>query len=263
MTGRRRTASDEAAWRAPGDETVTCTSGDETVTCTSGDETAACAPGDEATARAAVVDAMRRLDALGLNRGSTGNASLRWARAGRPGMLITPTGADAASLQPADLCWVGDDGTRQGPWAPSSESPMHQAAYRARPDATAVLHTHAEHATALGCIGRALPAFHYMVAIAGGDDVPLVPYASFGSEELARGVAQALQSRRACLLAQHGLVSTGRTMAQALAVMTEVESLARTYLLALGAGSPAILDAEEMAKVVRRFEDYGRKMQEG
>lgn len=218
---------------------------------------------DEAAARESIVAAMRRLDALGLNRGSTGNASLRFAREGRPGMLITPTGADAASLQAADLCWVGDDGTRQGPWAPSSESPLHRSAYLARPDANAVLHTHAEHATALGCIGRALPAFHYMVAVAGGDDVPLVPYAGFGSEALAQGVAQALRSRRACLLAQHGLVSAGTTMAQALAIMVEVESLCRTYLLALAAGAPAILDGTEMARVVRRFDEYGRKRLEG
>lgn len=214
---------------------------------------------DEAAARAAVVDAMRRLDASGLNRGSTGNASVRWACGGRPGMLITPTGSDAASLQPQDLCWVGDDGARQGPWAPSSEWRLHQAAYTARPELGAVLHTHAEHATALGCIGRALPAFHYMVAIAGGDDVPLVPYAGFGSEELAQSVARALRWRLACLLAQHGLVSAGRTMAQALAVMVEIESLARTYLLALSAGTPSIIDAAEMARVVEKFSGYGRK----
>lgn len=214
---------------------------------------------DESSLRQQLIAALQRLDTLGLNRGSTGNASLRFAREGRPGMLITPTGADATSLQAADLCWVGDDGARQGPWAPSSESPLHQAALRARPDANAVLHTHAEHATALGCTGRALPAFHYMVAVAGGDDVPLVPYASFGSDALAQGVAQALRSRRACLLAQHGMVSAGTTMAQALAIMIEVESLCRTYLLALAAGTPAILDGEEMARVVRRFGDYGRK----
>lgn len=216
---------------------------------------------DEAAARASVVDAMRRLDAIGLNRGSTGNASVRWAHGGRSGMLVTPTGSDAVSLRPQDLCWVGDDGAFEGPWAPSSEWRLHQAAYAARPELAAVLHTHAEHATALGCIGRGLPAFHYMVAVAGGDDVPLVPYAGFGSVALAQGVAQALRSRLACLLAQHGLVSAGRTMAQALAVMIEVESLARTYLLALSAGTPSILDAGEMARVVEKFTGYGRKRQ--
>lgn len=213
---------------------------------------------DEAAARAAVVEAVRRLDVLGLNRGSTGNASVRWARAGQPGMLITPTGAEAASLQPQDLAWVGEDGAQDGPWAPSSEWRFHQAAYRARADIQAVLHTHAVHATAYGCLGRPLPAFHYMVAVAGGADVPLVPYATFGSEALAAGVASALSARWACLLAQHGLISAGATMAQALKVMVEVESLCQTYLLARSAGAPPILDNDEMARVLEKFRSYGQ-----
>lgn len=212
----------------------------------------------EAHARASVVAAMRRLDALGLNRGSTGNASVRWAADGRPGMLITPTGMAADDLGPQDLCWVGDDGAQAGRWQPSSEWQFHRAAYLARPDLGAVLHTHAVHATALGCLGRPLPAFHYMVAVAGGDDVPLVPYHTFGTPALSTAVGQALQQRLACLLAQHGLVSCGTDMAHALKVMIEVESLCQTYLLALGVGEPARLDAAEMARVREKFSHYGR-----
>jgi L-fuculose-phosphate aldolase len=218
---------------------------------------------DESQLRESAVQAIRRLDALGLNRGSTGNASLRWARDGRPGMLITPTGATPDRLQPEDLCWLDDDGSCEGPWAPSSESGLHRAAYAARPDLGAVLHTHAEHATALACLGRPLPAFHYMVAVAGGDDVPLVPYHRFGSAALADGVAAALADRQACLLAQHGLVSAGRGLAEALKVMREVESLCRIYLLALSAGSPPILDAGEMAAVVEKFRSYGQTRRTG
>jgi L-fuculose-phosphate aldolase len=206
---------------------------------------------------------MRRLDGLGLNRGSTGNASHRWALGGRPGMLITPTGADAALLQADELSWVADDGAVVGPWQPSSEWLFHQAVYRARPDVGAVLHTHAEHATALGCLGRPLPAFHYMVAVAGGHDVPLVPYHGFGTTELAAAVGVAMAGREACLLAQHGLVSAGATMTQALKVMVEVESLCRTYLLALAVGEPAILDDAEMARVIDRFRHYGRTRRVG
>lgn len=221
------------------------------------------AAGDEARARAELVELMRSLDALGLNRGSTGNASRRWSRGGRPGMLITPTGASPERLRPADLCWLGDDGTCEGPWEPSSESGLHRAAYAARPEFGAVLHTHAEHATALACLGRPLPAFHYMVAVAGGDDVPLVPYHRFGSQALADGVAAALVERQACLLAQHGLVSAGRSLADALKVMREVESLCRVYLLALAVGHPPVLDRQEMAAVLEQFRRYGQARRGG
>lgn len=214
----------------------------------------------EARARADVVAAVRRLDALGLNRGSTGNASLRWRHAGRDGMLITPTGMGAEALGPQDMCWVAADGAETlGRWQPSSEWQFHQAVYRARPDVGAVLHTHAVHATALGCLGRHLPAFHYMVAVAGGDDVPLVPYHTFGTAALSAAVARALADRDACLLAQHGLVSCADTLARALKVMIEIENLCQTYLLALAAGEPALLDAEEMERVRAKFRSYGRR----
>ncbi|MCP5283930.1 MAG: class II aldolase/adducin family protein [Burkholderiaceae bacterium] len=212
----------------------------------------------EADARAAVVQAVQRLDALGLNRGSTGNVSHRWDRDGQGGMLITPTGM-GAELTVDDLVHVADDGTVSGRWQPSSEWQFHRAAYRARPDVQAVLHTHAVHATALACLDRPLPPFHYMVAVAGGNDVPLVPYSTFGSEALSDGVARALAQRDACLLAHHGLVTCGATMAQAMKVMVEVESLCQTYLLALPAGEPARLAADEMARVIEKFRHYGRR----
>jgi L-fuculose-phosphate aldolase len=212
----------------------------------------------EAQTRQAVVDAVRRLDALGLNRGSSGNASHRWAG----GMLITPTGM-GAELAPADLAFVHDDGRCEGPWQPSSEWHFHRAVYRARPDVQAVLHNHAVHATALACLERPLPAFHYMVAVAGGDDVPLVPYATFGTEALSRGVAAALARRDACLLAHHGMVSCGPGLAHAMKVMLEIEGLCQTYLLALAAGEPPLLDAAEMARVIEKFRTYGRSARSG
>jgi L-fuculose-phosphate aldolase len=217
----------------------------------------------EEAARRSIVDAMRALDRLGLNRGSTGNASLRWPRQGRPGMLITPTGADAERLGPGDLCWMGDDGALEGPWAPSSEWALHRSAYAARDGRAAVLHTHAEHATALACLGRPMPAFHYMVAVAGGADVPLVPYHTFGTQALADAVGRAMVDRDACLLAQHGLLTAGSTLAQALKVMREIESLCKTYLLALAVGQPPILDAAEMARVVEKFRHYGKSRRAG
>ena len=208
----------------------------------------------EAELRSAVVSAVQRLDALGMNRGSTGNVSARQGL----GMLITPTGMGADRMTPQDLVWVGSDGTVKGNWQPSSEWHFHQAAYLARPDLQAVVHTHSTHAAALACLRRPLPAFHYMVAVAGGDSVPLVPYFTFGTEALSAAVAHALHDRYACLLANHGLVAAGATVEQAMKVVQEVESLCEVYLKALAVGEPAILGAEEMAVVIDKFRSYGR-----
>ena len=204
--------------------------------------------------RDAVVAAVQRLDTLGLNRGSTGNVSARHGQ----GMLITPTGMGADGLRPPDLVWVGFDGSVQGEWQPSSEWHFHQAAYLARPDLNAVVHTHSTHAAALACLRRPLPAFHYMVAVAGGDSVPLVPYFTFGTEALSNAVALALQGRDACLLANHGLVAAGNTVAQAMKVVLEIESLCEVYLQALAVGEPVLLGADEMAVVIDKFRSYGR-----
>lgn len=210
---------------------------------------------DEATLRPAIVAALQRLDALGLNRGSTGNLSHRCGA----GMLITPTGMGADELRPEDLVWLGDDGTLRGDWQPSSESPFHAAIYRGRPGLHAIVHTHSPNAAALACLRRALPAFHYMVAVAGGDDVPCVPYHLFGSEALSQAVAGAFAQRDACLMAHHGLVAGGTTLAKALKVALEIESLCEVYLKALATGQePMLLDAAQMAEVIERFRRYGK-----
>jgi L-fuculose-phosphate aldolase len=208
----------------------------------------------EAELRRQAVRALQRLDALGMNRGSTGNLSLRLG----DGMLITPTGMGADELQPQDLVWLGWDGTLKGDWQPSSEWHFHSAIYAARPDLHAVLHTHSAHATALACLRRSLPAFHYMVAVAGGDSVPCVPYHLFGTEALSRDVAGAMHDRDACLMANHGLVAAGPTLAQAMKVLQEVEALCGIYLQALAVGEPVLLTAAEMATVIERFRGYGK-----
>ena len=213
---------------------------------------------EEAALREQAVAAVRRLDALGMNRGSTGNLSHRWAHAGRPGMFITPTGMGADDLQPADMVWMGEDGALHGAWQPSSEWHFHQAIYRARPDLHAVVHTHSVNATALACLRRGLPAFHYMVAVAGGDSVPLVPYFTFGTEALSSAVAGALRNRDACLMSNHGLVAAGATLVRAMKVAQEVESLCEVYLKALAVGEPTLLGTAEMAEVLLKFGSYGR-----
>ena len=214
---------------------------------------------NEAELRESAVAAVRKLDALGMNRGSTGNLSHRVGH----GMLITPTGMGADDLRPQDLVWLGWDGTLRGDWQPSSEWHFHQAIYRARPDLNAVLHTHSTHAAALACLRRALPAFHYMVAIAGGDNVPCVPYALFGTEALSQSVAGAFAQRDACLMANHGLVAGGVTLTKAMKVLQEIESLCEVFLKALAVGEPAVLSSEEMAAVIEKFASYGKSARAG
>jgi len=213
---------------------------------------------DELTLREQAITAMHKLDTLGLNRGSTGNLSVRWDIGVQNGMLITPTGMGADDLQAQDLVWVGDDGAVHGEWQPSSEWHFHQAVYRQRGDIRAVVHTHSTHATALACLDRGLPAFHYMVAVAGGDSVPCTPYHCFGSEALSAAVASALCQRNACLMAHHGLVAAGASLAQAMKVAIEIEALCEAYLKALAVAEPRCLSAQEMAEVIERFKRYGQ-----
>lgn len=211
---------------------------------------------DDTARRRAVVAAIAELDRLGLNRGSTGNLSMR-AAAG--GFFITPTGMPPEEITPDALVHLADDGqVIAGAWAPSSEWPFHRAIYAARPDLHAVVHMHSPHATALACLRRPLPSFHYMVAVAGGDDVPCTPYRMFGTEALSQAVAEAFGNRHACLMANHGLVAGGTSVAHAMKVAVEIEALCGIYLQALQAGDPVLLSKAEMAEVIERFKTYGK-----
>jgi L-fuculose-phosphate aldolase len=146
----------------------------------------------------------------------------------------------------------------QGDWLPSSEWHFHQAILLRRADLQAVVHTHSVNATALACLERELPPIHYMVAVAGSDTIPCVPYHTFGSEALSAAVAQALSDRIACLLAHHGLVAAGATLAQAMKIAIEIESLCEVYLKALAVAEPTRLSAVQMAEVLDKFKSYGR-----
>ena len=211
----------------------------------------------DAELRLQAVAALRRMDGLGLNRGSTGNLSVRATAGG--GYWITPTGMPPEAIGAEDLVWLAADGrVLRGAWAPSSEWHFHGAIYRARPDLSAVVHMHSPHATALACLRRDLPAFHYMVAVAGGDSVPCTPYHLFGTEALSQAVATAFGQRQACLMANHGLVAGGATLTQAMKVAVELEALCGIYLQALAVGEPVLLSAEQMVEVIERFKSYGQ-----
>jgi L-fuculose-phosphate aldolase len=205
----------------------------------------------------------RALLERGLTRGTSGNLSARTPT----GMLITPSavpwnelqadGLIELSLQPDEAgepVVIGDDAARN--LRPSSEWRLHASVLWARIDVGAVVHAHPPFATALSCLRRRIPAFHYMVAAAGGHDIPCAPYATFGTAELAGAVAETLADRRACLMANHGMIALGSTPTDALALATEVEALAEQYCTALQVGEPVVLPADEMARVSRAFADY-------
>ena len=209
------------------------------------------APGSEAELRQQLVTVARRMNASGLNQGTSGNLSVRIPG----GLLITPSSLPYELMQPQDLVALDlaggcrDDGGRR----PSSEWRLHADILAGRPEIAAVLHCHSIHATALACHGRAIPPFHYMTAVAGGDDIRCAPYATFGTAELSELAVAALVDRRACLLGQHGQVALGASLDQALRIAIEVETLAQMYLQALQLGEPPLLSPEQMAAVHHQF----------
>jgi len=211
---------------------------------------------DESALRQQLVDTARASVRLGLNRGTSGNLSVRLPG----GFLITPTGIPYDALAGADLVHLDAHGVAApGQLKPSSEWRFHCDIYAARPHVGAIVHTHSRNASALACQRRELPAFHYMVAAAGGDNVRCADYATFGTAELSAHALAALEDRHACLLANHGVIATGAQLTAALALAEEIESLASQYCAALATGMPVLLDAAEMARVLARFESYGKQ----
>jgi L-fuculose-phosphate aldolase len=210
----------------------------------------------EQTLREEIVAVAQAIDKAGFCPSKSGNVSARF----RDGLLITPSGLPYAQTKPEDLIYLALDGkVLGGSRKPSSEWPFHTEIYKARPDAHAIVHTHSPRATALSCVRRGIPAFHYMIALCGGADVRCADYATFGSPELAANAVRALEGRKAVLLANHGVIALGATLAGAHTIVAEVENLAGQYLDLLASGlEPVILDAAEMARVSARFAGYGK-----
>lgn len=207
--------------------------------------------------RQQLVAVARRMNASGINQGTSGNLSARIPG----GLLITPTSLPYEQMEAADLVAIDFDGEpinppgqgsglRPGQKRPSSEWQLHAEILRSRPEIQAVLHCHSIHATALACHGRPIPSFHYMVAMAGTATIPCAPYSTFGTKALSVDAVRALEGKLACLLAQHGQVALGRSLDQALRLAIEVETLAHMYLQALTLGEPPRLDPGEMERVI-------------
>lgn len=209
--------------------------------------------------RKQIIATARAMNACGLNQGASGNVSAR--RPEGEGMYVTPSGVPYDAMRVRDIVsmdWSGEWAVKEAGRKPSSEWRFHRDILVARPEFGAVVHAHPIHCTALAVHGRGIGPFHYMVALAGGRDIRCAGYATFGTQELSDLVIAALEGRRACLLAHHGLIACGADLDRALALAVEVETLAAQYLAALELGEPSELsDAEIEAVLAKMAQGYG------
>lgn len=210
----------------------------------------------DADLRTGVIAACRELTRRGLTYGTSGNVSVR---CDERRFFVSPTGMDYEVLQADDIPLMDLDGRWFGHRRPSSEWRFHRDIFKSRDDVGAIVHTHSSKATALACTGRGIPAFHYMVAVAGGADIRCAPYHAFGTQELSDAALAALEDRKACLLANHGVIATGADLRAALSLAGEVESLAEQYCTALTLGEVRILDDTQMRRVLEKFRTYGQQ----
>ncbi len=205
--------------------------------------------------RLELIATARAMQPAGLNRGTAGNVSVRSG----DGFYITPTGMPYATLQADDIPRMALDGSHQGSRKPSSEWRFHRDLYASRREVGAVLHAHSPFAVSLACLRYDIPAFHYMIARFGGDSIRCADYAIFGSPELSTAALSAMHERKACLLANHGLLVAGRDLAEAMALAIELEELCEQYWRACQLGQPVILSIDEMTAVLAKFAGYGQQ----
>jgi L-fuculose-phosphate aldolase len=210
---------------------------------------------DSRALRIRIIATAREMNALDINRGKSGNVSARIDS----GFLITPSALPYDETKPEDVVSVDFGGKATGRRKPSSEWRFHRDIYAARPEVRAIVHAHSPFATALACLNRGIPAFHYMIAVAGGNDIRCAPYATFGTQPLSDCAVRALEGRKACLLAQHGMIAIGDSLEEALALAVEVETLAEMYWRVLQIGEPPLLSLQETEIVLVKFADYRRR----
>ncbi|WP_027566574.1 class II aldolase/adducin family protein [Bradyrhizobium sp. URHA0013] len=212
---------------------------------------------DELDKRLAIIGACRRMNALGINQGTSGNISVRHV----DGLLVTPTSVPYDAMTPDQIVFMAMDGSHAPTQKPSSEWRFHRDILKARPEINAVVHVHPTYCTILAIMGREIPPVHYMIAAAGGDSIRCAPYATFGTAELSEHAVRALEGRLACLLDHHGMIAIGKSVDKAMWLAVEVETLARQYHGCLQIGEPPLLSSAEIERVRQRMSGYG--MSEG
>lgn len=216
---------------------------------------------NEEALRREVIETALEMSRSGLSPGRSGNVSVRC----ESGFLITPSGVAYDKMGPREIVFVDEEEGRahHDRLAPSSEWRFHHDIYARFEEAGAIVHCHSRYATALACDNREIPPFHYMVAVAGGQKIPIAPYALFGTQALSDHIVDTLaRGYRACLMEHHGLVAYGETAEAALELAREIEELAAQYVLVLGLGGQRELSEQQMDKVVARFATYGRPAKE-
>jgi L-fuculose-phosphate aldolase len=207
----------------------------------------------ERAKRQSIIDACLQMNQMGINQGTSGNISLRHGE----GMLITPTGTPYEAMKPEQIVFMKLDTPPDAGQRPSSEWRFHRDILRARPEVNAVVHAHPPYATIVAIMGKEIPPIHYMIACAGGDTIRCAPYATFGTEALSKHAVAALDGRSACLLAHHGMIAIGPSLARAMWLAVEVETLARQYHGCLQIGKPPLLSKAEIENVRTRMAGYG------
>ena len=208
---------------------------------------------DDREKRQSIIDACLRMNALGINQGTSGNISLRHGE----GMLVTPTSTPYEAMQPEQIVYMHLDGSHDPAQRPSSEWRFHRDILKARPEANAIVHAHPPYSTMLAIMGMEIPPVHYMVACAGGDTIRCAPYATFGTQELSEHAVRALEGRLACLLEHHGMIAIGPSLSKAMWLAVEVETLARQYHGCVQIGQPPLLPSDEIERVRQRMAGYG------
>ena len=207
--------------------------------------------------KAKVIKYSKKLNLTNLSALRSGNISVRAKEKGIEGFYITPSGRKYSSLKVKDIVFVSLKGIfdkKKG--KPSSEWRFHQKIYVNKKEAKAIVHAHSTCATALSSHQNNSPAFHYMVAVAGGDDLKCAKYGTFGTKKLSENIIKALKNRTACLIANHGQVAFGDNLEIAFELAQEIENICHQYINALRIGIPKILSKKEMKIVLGKFKNY-------
>ena len=206
-----------------------------------------------------VIEFSLKLNSTNLSPLRSGNISLRVKENNEDGYLITPSGKKYETLKPEDIIFMGlndEAEINDSDNKPSSEWRFHRDIYLSKTDAQAIVHAHSPHATAVSSHGKSIPPFHYMIALAGGEDIKCAEYATFGTKELSENVIKALTDRSACLMSNHGQVAFGKNLEVAFELAQEIENICQQYIIALKIGEPKILSFEEMKKVLDKAKNY-------
>ena len=197
-----------------------------------------------------------KLNTTNLSPLRSGNISVRSIENSVEGFLITPSGKKYDTLKEEDIVFVSIDGNHDTNLKPSSEWRFHKDIYLKKSDAKAIVHSHSPHASAVSAHGKDIPAFHYMIALAGGDSIKCAKYATFGTQELSDNIIDALENRKACLMSNHGQVAFGENLESAFELAEELENICHQYINTIKLGNPKILSSSEIDVILEKVKNY-------